>query len=635
MKKKIFSALAAMLILPAMLSAQADYKKVITQLDHGGLSLTYTDYSAVVQSIRNIVITAFSPVAKSEPEIMLIGKLADDVLAELGVYDIRGYGASVKEARPGVYSCKQVVSWQPSSPDSIVHAMYRQNVAPIMALAPEKTSFAMALAIDGADLQKRFDRVFRKYANEDAKSMYAVVLAQAQMQGIDLPAAVNALTGIGIFTEYDPMRQVFPGISSVSLVFGMKDPAFFKALTAVARNQMGAEVVQNGRIVLPTPLGVTLTVYQHGEYLIATTDAAGMDARLAKKAKSLKDHPDFKAASAAFPKKYVSAVYIAPDVGRTNLPTLASMIPADVKQNIDIPGIIRVIGADKATFAVTSVDKMFNTGITQVETGSMLLALYCGSPLMQSQVGLLFSAVVQSAFTIPEILYGSFGDNDAENEYEPESGSVNTDGKKLRFIRLKYSGGDWDQDMGKGADYNMLLKMKEFAGFNIASDTEFIEADELEYRFRNPKKKPPFIYITGRGNINLTDKEVKQLRTYLLKDGGMLFVDNGGGHFDRSFRNVIRRILPDHDLVDIANDDVIYREPYNFSDGAPRLFHHSGDRALGVKNNGRWIVFYHQGDINDAWKTGGSGLPKDQQLQAFHLGANVITYAMNAHFISF
>ncbi len=202
---------------------------------------------------------------------------------------------------------------------------------------------------------------------------------------------------------------------------------------------------------------------------------------------------------------------------------------------------------------------------------------------------------------------------------------------KVRFIRLKYSGGDWDQDMGKGADYNMLLKIKEWAGFAIASETEFVTADEIENRFRKKGKKPPFIYITGMRGINLTTKEVKQLRDYLLRDGGMLFADNGGGSFDRAFRNMIKRILPNHDLVDIANDDVIYQQPFYFPNGAPRLFHHSGDRALGIKNNGRWIVFYHQGDINDAWKAGGSGLSQQQQDQAFKLGANVICYAFGEY----
>lgn len=250
-------------------------------------------------------------------------------------------------------------------------------------------------------------------------------------------------------------------------------------------------------------------------------------------------------------------------------------------------------------------------------------------------------------FTVPEmpddILLQEF-DEKTESQYQTTGGTFGT-GKKggkpgwpngmdngvIRFIRLKYNGGDWDQDMGKGADYNMLLKIKEFAGFNIASDTEAISIDEIEHRFRNKKKKPPFVYITGSKGINLTTKEVKQLRQYLIEDGGLLFADNGGGNFNSSFRNMIRRVLPNHELVDIANDDIIYQQPFFFPNGAPRLFHHSGDRALGVKNNGRWIVFYHQGDINDAWKAGGSGLSEQQQKQAFWLGANVIAYAFGEY----
>ncbi len=206
------------------------------------------------------------------------------------------------------------------------------------------------------------------------------------------------------------------------------------------------------------------------------------------------------------------------------------------------------------------------------------------------------------------------------------------EGAKLRFIRLEYKGGDWDQDMGKGADYNMLLFFKRpEIGFQIADETEHIKIEELEKRFRNKKKKPPFVYITGRGGISITNQEVKQLRDYLLRDGGMLFADNGGGHFDSSFRSMIKRVLPNHQLVDIANDDVIYQHPYIFPNGAPQLWHHSGTRALGIKNNGSWIVFYHQGDINDAWKTGASGASAQTQEMALRLGANVIAYAFQKY----
>jgi len=200
---------------------------------------------------------------------------------------------------------------------------------------------------------------------------------------------------------------------------------------------------------------------------------------------------------------------------------------------------------------------------------------------------------------------------------------------KVRFIRLKYKGGDWDQNMGHGADYNFLLEFKKLTGFNIARDTEAIEVEDIK---RFPKKqKPPFLYMTGKGGISLSSREIKTLRTYLTDEGGMLFADNGGGRFNQSLRSLMRRVFPDKQWIDISNDDYIYQQPFLFPNGAPPLWHHSGTRALGIKHNGRWVAFYHQGDINDAWQTGGSGVSEATRSQAFKMGINVVNYAFNQY----
>ena len=200
---------------------------------------------------------------------------------------------------------------------------------------------------------------------------------------------------------------------------------------------------------------------------------------------------------------------------------------------------------------------------------------------------------------------------------------------KVRFIRLKYRGGDWDQNMGHGADYNFLVEFKKMTGFNIARDTEAIEVMDIK---RFPKKqKPPFLYITGKGGISLNSQEIKQLRTYMTEEGGMLFADNGGGRFNQSIRSLMKRVFPDKNWIDIANDDHIYQQPFLFPSGAPPLWHHSGTRAMGIKHNGRWIAFYHQGDINDAWQTGGSGVSEATRTQAFKMGINVVNYAFNQY----
>ena len=200
---------------------------------------------------------------------------------------------------------------------------------------------------------------------------------------------------------------------------------------------------------------------------------------------------------------------------------------------------------------------------------------------------------------------------------------------RVRFIRLKYRGGDWDQDMGYGGDYNLLLKFRDITGFKIAANTEAMEINRLR---RFPKHKaPPFVFLTGKGGIRLSAAEQKTLRWYCLEEGGMIFADNGGGHFGHAFRSLVRRAFPDLPLVDIASDDPIFRQPFAFPGGAPPLWHHDGRRALGVKFEGRWVVFYHPGDIADAWKTGHSGASKAVAARAFRLGINVMFYAFTQY----
>jgi hypothetical protein len=112
----------------------------------------------------------------------------------------------------------------------------------------------------------------------------------------------------------------------------------------------------------------------------------------------------------------------------------------------------------------------------------------------------------------------------------------------------------------------------------------------------------------------------------------MIFADNGGGHFNRSFRNLMQRVFPELEWVDIASDDIIFRQPFLFPNGAPPLWHHSGNRALGLKHNGRWVVFYHQGDLNDAWQEGHSGVSEELASQAYRLGVNIVNYAFNKYY---
>lgn len=204
------------------------------------------------------------------------------------------------------------------------------------------------------------------------------------------------------------------------------------------------------------------------------------------------------------------------------------------------------------------------------------------------------------------------------------------EGAKVRFIRLEYGGGNWDQEMGKSGDYNLLVRFSQLTGLPVANETEHRKIERLAHFAK--KKAPPFVFMTGSGNINISQAEAKILRNYCEAEGGMLFIDCGGGHFGRSVRNMLAKVFPGKSLVDIPNDDPIYQSPFIFPDGAPRFWHHDGNRALAIRHEGRIVAFYHPGDVKDAWKEGHSGVTEEVADQAYKLGVNVIYYAYNQYY---
>ncbi len=196
----------------------------------------------------------------------------------------------------------------------------------------------------------------------------------------------------------------------------------------------------------------------------------------------------------------------------------------------------------------------------------------------------------------------------------------------VRFFRIKHSGPGWDDGMDEAsrADMNFMDEFRKVTGFKIAKVPEARTIQQL----RNFDKgfAPPFLYLTGAGAVPVSAADVKVLREYLL-DGGMLFADAGSPEFHRSFLALMAAVFPDRQLVTIADDDPIFQGPFTFPNGAPPLWHHGGDRALGVKQQNRWAVFYHPGDVNDAWKIGGSGMSRDLCDQAYKLGVNIVYHA--------
>lgn len=196
---------------------------------------------------------------------------------------------------------------------------------------------------------------------------------------------------------------------------------------------------------------------------------------------------------------------------------------------------------------------------------------------------------------------------------------------KVRFIRLEYLGGDWDQDFGIGADVNMLIEYGIRTQQKVESRTESRTISQL--KLFPIEKSPPFVYMTGQKSIQLSKSEVKVLREYLLGKHGMLFGDNGGSRgWHNQFLSMMQQVLPNVRPTPIPLDDVIHRIPFQIP-FLPYVAPHGGKEALGWRVDGRLVCYYHPGDIGDAWADDHSGVSPEVWEACYQLGTNVIFYA--------
>jgi len=200
---------------------------------------------------------------------------------------------------------------------------------------------------------------------------------------------------------------------------------------------------------------------------------------------------------------------------------------------------------------------------------------------------------------------------------------------EVRFIRLQYSGGDWDQGFGVGSDTNMLIEYGVRTQQKTAKHTE--SRTIAQVKNFHPQKSPPFLYLTGQKSISLSNGEVKVLRAYVLDKHGMIFGDNGGSKgFHNQFIGMMKRVLPEIRPVRVPLDDRIHRIPYQIP-FLPYLVPHGGTDALGWRVDGRLVAYYHPGDIGDIWGDDHAGVKPEISEACYQLGTNVIFYAYSEY----
>jgi hypothetical protein len=189
---------------------------------------------------------------------------------------------------------------------------------------------------------------------------------------------------------------------------------------------------------------------------------------------------------------------------------------------------------------------------------------------------------------------------------------------------LKYSGGgDW---YGNPTSVPNLAKFcNQNINTKINPKTATVEAgspDLFSY---------PFVHMTGHGNVVFSDNDVINLRNYLTS-GGFLHIDDNYG-MDQYIRKEIVKIFPDNELVAVPASHEIFKGPFAFPLGMPKIHEHDNKppQAWGIFIEGRLVLLYTvETDLGDGWEDPEvHNDPKEVREKALKMGANIVNYAFN------
>ncbi len=202
------------------------------------------------------------------------------------------------------------------------------------------------------------------------------------------------------------------------------------------------------------------------------------------------------------------------------------------------------------------------------------------------------------------------------------------------FVQLRYRGGDWNPRPLAVAPLMEELMLRTSVQTTPAR-REIALTDRELFSY-------PFLYMTGKYDFDpFTSEEIGILRRF-LSYGGFILADDALGQpgygFDRSLRREMKRIFPDKEFVRLPSSHAALRSYYLLrSIGGSRIVH---PYLEGINVGSATPVIYCSNDLGGAWERdqlgnwlnpctpGGEG----QRRDSFHLGINLILYAMTENY---
>ena len=227
---------------------------------------------------------------------------------------------------------------------------------------------------------------------------------------------------------------------------------------------------------------------------------------------------------------------------------------------------------------------------------------------------------------------------------EENSAQIGSAGDEFTFIRIQYDSqwqgrgsGAWAHDYPE-AETNFLRGVSRLSRVHIHADPAVLRLDDDRiFEF-------PFLYLVEiglDGGPDFSEREVENLREYLLRGGFLLIDDFKGEAGWQVFRQVFTEIFPDSQWVKLDPDHTIYHIYYDI-DGAqriPGIYFLHGNAPYDHMNPENWAILDGTGrvmilinwnsDMGDGWEhTYDEIYPTKYANLAYQLGINYLLYAL-------
>lgn len=220
---------------------------------------------------------------------------------------------------------------------------------------------------------------------------------------------------------------------------------------------------------------------------------------------------------------------------------------------------------------------------------------------------------------------------------QPSLASVNPsyDGR-FTFTRVRYQGpgfrgfggSTWSHDY-PDADHNMHRILEFLTTVRVHSGgTNVFTLDDPEI-FRHP-----ILYLSEPGYWSASERDLQQLRLYLLKGGFLIFDDFEEEQWFNMADNV-KRALPEREFVEIGAEHPVFQSLLKIENiYVPHPFVRAKPRYMAIFEDDdpakRMLVLAnHNSDLAEYWEWSAQGFfPVDITNEAYALGVNYIIYGL-------